>query len=82
MNIERAAMKSKLSGLQDDKKNLIMRAEIVHENIRRELNTALIAVEDTDMARIGSLYGDLLDVHTQIVRINAAIYKLNREMGD
>lgn len=81
MNIERAAMKSKLAGLNDEKKTLIVRAEIVHEDLRRELNTALIAVDDTDIARVLALFENFQIVHTDLAKTNGEIAKLERALG-
>ena len=82
MNIERAAMKSRLAGLKDEKKTLIVRAEVICDSLGREVNTALIPVEETDMARVSALYGDLLEIHTRISRVNVDIYKLERKLGN
>jgi len=81
MNLERAAMKSKLADLKDKKKTLIVKAEIVHEDIRRELNTALISVEKTDLARALALFEDFQKVHTDLAIIDGDIAKLERALG-
>ena len=63
MNMERAAMKGRLAEAKEEKKKLIIKAEALHDSVRRELNTALISVEDTEIARVDQLVDDLVAVH-------------------
>jgi flagellar biosynthesis/type III secretory pathway chaperone len=82
INLERAAMKSKLAEAKEQKKKLIIKAEALCDVIRKELNTALIAVEDTDIAKVDQLVDDLMSIHIDLARVNGDMIKLQRELGD
>lgn len=81
MNIERAAMKGRLAEAEEKKKKLLIKAEALHDTIRRELNTALIPVEDTDIARVDQIVDDLVGIHIDLANANSQIARLEKELG-
>ena len=75
-----ALLKAKLAGYEKIRKDLLFRAENIHDGICRELNTGLVRIEDTDMDRTLSLFDSFRDVHVSLAEMNSAIARVKRKL--
>jgi len=75
-----ALLKSKLVGYEKMRKDLLFRAENIHDGICRELNTGLIKVEDTDLDRVLALFDGFRDVHVSLAEMDSAIARVKRKL--
>jgi hypothetical protein len=77
---EYAQLKAKLAGHEKMRKDLVVRAETIHDGICRELNTGLVRVEDTDLERVLALFENFRDVHVSIAEMDGAIARIKRKL--
>lgn len=81
MSSEYATLKSKLAGYEKMRRDLLFRAENIHDGICRELNTGLVNVENTDIERVLALFEDFRDVHVSLAEMDSAIARVKRKLG-
>lgn len=80
MNIERAAMKGKLAGLQESQKHLTLRIEGNARSICQELNTALTPVDDLPVPMIAAQMDELVMAWAELQKVLSDINRIEREL--
>lgn len=81
MNVEREAMRGRLSGLRDQQKKLRLRIEGNARAIRTGLNTALHSVDDLDVPVLDEQWDELKAAWGELAMINANIARLEKELA-
>lgn len=81
MNLERAAMRARLADAKEKKARAVVRGESLSATLRQLLNTALVAVENQEIAAIDTLVDDLLAVHMDIAECDGDIVRLTRGLA-
>lgn len=80
MSIERAAMRGRLSELQDKKAQLRFKAEGLCTAIRQGLNTALTPVEEIEVAIVAQQMDDLVMAYAELQGVLSDIARLEKEL--
>ncbi len=81
MNLERAAMKGKLAGLDQDETRLMMRMESGAKAIRQGLNTSLIEVWDMEIPQLDEQWDILKSSWGELIKVRADIARLRKELA-
>ncbi|MDD2319162.1 MAG: hypothetical protein PHO83_03830 [Geobacteraceae bacterium] len=80
INLERAAMRGKLAGLQDGAKRLRLKIESSATAIRQGLNTALTPVDDLEVPQIAEQMDNLVMAWAELQKISSDIARLEKEL--
>ena len=78
---ETLEMRGKLAALEQEAMALEMRAESACRTIRRELNTAIIDLDEIDVAMAASEMDNLVMISGELLGIGSKISRLRKELG-
>jgi hypothetical protein len=81
MNLERAAMRGKLAGLEQEETRLIMRMESGAKAVRQGLNTTLVEVWDLEIPQLDEQWDILKCSWGELIKVRADIARLKRELA-
>ncbi|MCF6265242.1 MAG: hypothetical protein L3J57_01700 [Desulfuromusa sp.] len=80
MNLERAAMKGQLAGLEESRKKLRLRIEGNCTAVRSGLNTLLYDIDDLKIPVAAEQMDDLMMAWGELAAVNGKIARLEREL--
>jgi len=81
MSKERLMMEGKLTHLEQDARNLILKIEGFCTSIRAGLNTALTPVEELEIPLISQQMRDLEFSYVKLQGVNSQIKRIKKELG-
>jgi len=82
MNIERAAMRGRLAELEEQRDRLRLKADGLCRSVRQALNTALVDVEEIEIAQAAQQMDDLVVAVGELAGLQGKVARLQRELGD
>lgn len=80
MNLEREALRGRLTSLKDQRRKLRLQAEGLCSGIRRDLQTALIDIEEIDIAQAAQQMDDLVAAMGELAGLQGQIARIEREL--
>lgn len=80
MNLEREAMRGRLAGLKDQRRQLEMRAEGLCRSIRQELNVLLSPVAELNVPLAAQQMSDLEAAWGELTAVDLQIGRLEKEL--
>lgn len=78
--MERAAMRGRLAGLQEERSKLELRIEGGALAIRQALNTALTPVKELPVPQIAAQMDELVMAWAELQKVESDISRLEREL--
>ena len=80
MNLEREALRGRLTGLKDERRKLRLKAEGLAAGIRQGLQTALVDVEEIDIAQAAQQMDELVTTMGELAGLQGQIARIEKEL--